>query len=623
MIPFDLVAMSLRKNEKAKIERAVNQQPSDALNFGRMALARCEHSSALQLAGLPALCVGMLLVLLFAGCSPVKLAQKPPADIGHIEATITVSRLGQMAFPELTAPRPPGIDRLLSRTTSNGVVFSGGGTRSQIAVTGQLRALHAMGLIDNIRYITAVSGATWAAAPFFYYRDGPSTDDEFLGPVVTPDQRRNWAFVDTSGESWATLSPNFVGHTATQSFEKPFFAFFLPGRAHKAWQHATGEVYFKPFGLYEPDQPRFFSFDDDSVRDILKRHEVLQPAWSAKNFVTVRPNRPYLIMTATILWPADLTDHIQKVLIELSPLGVGNPQFLNLEDTRLFRKFTQPTGGGFVDPFAFQSFGPDLPVEVLPAGSKLVKIPTPEEPLTLWQASGMSSAAYAASLARVNPLVLPKATYWSPAKAGESPTSIVRFGDGGNLEDLGIMPLLQRKVRKIVAFANYFYSLKELMQGAQDGDEKGRLIAPLFGWNTKHSLNNQVFARSDFQPLLESLKEVQDRGDLPIAKKTYQVLANPWFGIEPYEVEILWIYNDVSENWVKQLNPEVAAIVREGVQGKGELKDFPHYRTIAENGMHFVELTPQQVTLLADMFSWSMQQPKAKELIEYMLAPPR
>ena len=58
------------------------------------------------------------------------------------------------------------------------------------------------------------------------------------------------------------------------------------------------------------------------------------------------------------------------------------------------------------------------------------------------------------------------------------------------------------------------------------------------------------------------------------------------------------------------------------MQGKGKLKDFPHYRTIAENGLHFVELTPQQVTLLTDMFSWSMQQPEARALLEYMLAPP-
>ncbi len=586
--------------------------------MGSFIVARCEYSSSLARISRSTLCVGAVLVLLVSACSPVKLAKKPPADVGTIEAVVTRSEPGQLVFPELTAPRPPGIERLLKRTTSNGVAFSGGGTRSQVAVAGELRALLALGLIDNIRYMTAVSGATWTAAPFSYYRDGPATDEEFLGPMVTSNQRRNWAFTSATGDSWSTLSPNSVGHTATQSFEKPFFEHLIPGRAHKAWQHATGEVYFKPFGLYEPDQDRFFSFDDDTVRDILKRHEALQPGWSAENFVTMRANRPYLILTATILWPTDLTDRTQKVLIEHSPLGIGNPQFLNLEDKRLFGKVKQATGGGFVEPFAFQSFGPSVPV----AGSGSVRMPASQEPFTLWQASGMSSAAYAASLARIDPLLLPKATYWSPAKAAKSPARIMRFGDGGNLEDLGIMPLLQRKVRKIVAFANYFYPLKELIQGTEDGDEKGQLIAPLFGWNTKHRPNNQVFARSEFRPLLESLKEVQNRGDLPMAKKTYQVLANPWFGVEPYEVEILWVYNDVPENWIKQLNPEVAAIVREGMQGKGELKDFSHYRTVAENGLHFVELTPQQVNVLADMLSWSMQQPEARDLLEYMLAPP-
>jgi hypothetical protein len=584
----------------------------------KLIVARCEYSSRLAWVNHLALCVGATLLLLVSACSSIKLAKEPPANVGMIEATVTRSKPGQLAFPELIEPGPPGMERLLERTTSNGVAFSGGGTRSQVAVAGELRALNALGLIDNIRYMTAVSGATWTAAPFCYYRDGPATDEEFLGPMVTSDQRRNWTFTSTTGDSWSTLSPNSVGHTTTQNFEKPFFEYFVPGRAHTAWQHAVGEVYFKPFGLYEPDQLRFFSFDDDTVEDILKRHKTIQPGWSADNFVTMRANRPYLILTATILWPTDFIDRTQKVLIEHAPLGIGNANFLNLEDKRLFGKMEQPTGGGFVEPFAFQSFGPSVPV----AESGSVRMPAPEEPFTLWQASGMSSAAYAASLSRIDPLLLPKATYWSPAKAAESPASIMKFGDGGNLEDLAIMPLLQRKVRKIVAFANYFYPLDKLIQGVADGKEEGQLIAPLFGWNTKHGPNNQVFAHSEFRPLLNSLKVVQDRGDLPMAKKTYQVLANPWFGIEPYVVEILWVYNDVPENWIKQLNPEVAAIVRDGMNGKGELKDFSHYRTIAENGLHFVELTPQQVNVLADMLSWSMQQPEARELLEYMLAPP-
>jgi len=584
-------------------------------------VAKIVHSRGLEPPCRLVLCFGALLVLLFAGCSPIKLAHKPPADIGQIEATVTVSQSGQLAFPELATPRSPGIDRLLQRTASNGVAFSGGGTRSQIAVTGQLRALHALGLIDTIRYMTAVSGATWAAAPFSYYRDGPSSDEEFLGSMVTPSQRRSWAFNSTARQSWSTLSPNSVGHTATSSFRKSFFHFLFHGPAHEAWQFATGEVFFKPFGLYDPDKPKFFSFDAATVRDILKRHTVLQPVWSAKDFVTMRANRPYLILTATILWPAHLTYRAQKVLIEYSPLGVGNAHFLNLEDKVSYGSWEQPTGGGFVEPFAHLSYGPSVTVELPPMGP--VRMPASEQPFTLWRASGKSSAAYAAALADIDPAMLPNATYWSPAQAGVSPARILKIGDGGNLEDLGIMPLLQRKVRKIVAFANYFYPLEDLLQGTQDGDEKGSLIAPLFGWNAKHAPNNQVFARSEFRPLLESLVKVKERGDLPMSRKRYQVLANPWFGVEPYEVEILWIYNDVSENWIKQLNPEVAAIVREGMQGRGELRDFPHYRTIAENGLHFVELTAQQVTLLADMFSWSMQQSEARELLEYMLAAPK
>ncbi len=592
--------------------------------MGGLPVTRGEQSTQLRPLGGPALAVALVLTLFLTGCAAVKPAQKPPANIGKIEATIAVSHPGQAAFPELTEPRPPGIERLLERTTSNGVAFSGGGTRSLTAVAGQLRALHAMGLVENIRYMTAVSGGSWAAAAFCYYDDGPANDDQLLGPMVSPSQRRNWAFTDTAGESWESLSPNSIGHTATVDFAKPLFHFLDRGPAHEAWQHATGDVYFKPFGLYQPGHPRFFSLDGDSVRDILKRHEALQPSWSESDFVTLRPDRPYPILTATILWPADLTNVTDKVLIEHSPLGIGNPQSLSLKERRFFfRKVEQPTGGGFVEPFAFQSFGPTQPVELPPSGSGLVQMPAAEDRFTLWRASGMSSAAYAASVARIDRDLLPAATYWSPAHAGASPARILRFGDGGNLEDLGIMPLLQRQVRKIVAFANYYVPLRDMLQGLKEGSETDKLMAPLFGVNAKHAPNNQVFASTEYQPLLESLEEARQRGGLPMTKQRYQVLANSWYGIRPYEVEILWVYNGVPEGWIEQLNPKVATMVRDGMQGKGALKDFPHYRTIAENGLHFVEFTTQQVTLLADMFSWSMQQPQARELFEYMLAPPR
>ena len=45
---------------------------------------------------------------------------------------------------------------------ATGVCFSGGSTRSHAATVGQLRGLTETGLIDQVGYLSAVSGGAWA-----------------------------------------------------------------------------------------------------------------------------------------------------------------------------------------------------------------------------------------------------------------------------------------------------------------------------------------------------------------------------------------------------------------------------------------------------------------------------
>src|SRR5262245_43778507 len=52
-----------------------------------------------------------------------------------------------------------------------GIAFSGGGTRSASATVGQLRGLEQNGWLARVRYMTAVSGGSWAAVPYTYSRN--------------------------------------------------------------------------------------------------------------------------------------------------------------------------------------------------------------------------------------------------------------------------------------------------------------------------------------------------------------------------------------------------------------------------------------------------------------------
>src|SRR5215470_10910080 len=64
-----------------------------------------------------------------------------------------------------------------------GLCFSGGGSRALSCALGQYRALNLLGLMDDVLYISSVSGGTWASAAYTFL---PSdfTDDDFLGPAT-------------------------------------------------------------------------------------------------------------------------------------------------------------------------------------------------------------------------------------------------------------------------------------------------------------------------------------------------------------------------------------------------------------------------------------------------------
>ena len=70
-------------------------------------------------------------------------------------------RDGSFKFPELD-------DLSLAGRPNVGVAFSGGGTRAAAAALGQLRALDQLGALQRMRYISSVSGGTWACIPYVY-----------------------------------------------------------------------------------------------------------------------------------------------------------------------------------------------------------------------------------------------------------------------------------------------------------------------------------------------------------------------------------------------------------------------------------------------------------------------
>ena len=75
---------------------------------------------------------------------------------------------------------------LLSSRASTAVAFTGGGSRSYLASLGYLAAFKQLGLTD-IRYISGVSGGSWATV-VYSYKQTDVDDEEFLGTILYPNE---------------------------------------------------------------------------------------------------------------------------------------------------------------------------------------------------------------------------------------------------------------------------------------------------------------------------------------------------------------------------------------------------------------------------------------------------
>ena len=184
-------------------------------------------------------------------------------------------------------------------------------------------------------------------------------------------------------------------------------------------------------------------------------------------------------------------------------------------------------------------------------------------------------------------------------------------GDGGHADNLGIMPMLARGVRNIIVFVN---SPAAFQPESDEEKRYDKRFAPLFGFagtpklsdlpNVPSSSENQVFDPNGLKELLTGLQQCQDREETLIHTVTYDVKANPRFGIQPYSgVKIVWIYNADVPKWRGSLPQQVRADLREI---KDDFERFPNYRTFGEEHGNLIDLSKAKVNALAHLSCWNV-----------------
>ena len=466
------------------------------------------------------------------------------------------------------------------------VCFSGGGTRAMVAAVGQLRGLVALGLLDQVGYLSCVSGSAWAVVPYLYAADG----GERLGAVTGPEHL-TCAGLDRL-DSRSLLLP------ATHRFRDTLETLEAAGAVgpDEVWSRAVGETFLKPCGLYDAADPVGFGPASGSVAP-----GAVGGAASASRCHRPRAARPFPVVHATLNWPETRSAFQQRLSFEYTPLYVGSPQRRVLRDAQTGAR---TVGGTFVEPLGFGCAAPRAAVDA----DGRVAVPPPPRPFTLADMIGASSAFNSSDR---DVRAYPHTLYWTLVAADGDPRGVNDlFTDGGDVDTLALLGMLRRRIPALVVFINSVWplALDHDPRHWPDGGQIDPAVAPLFGQPNPRWPHNRVFPRSAYRDVVSAWQTAKRAGRPLVASTRLRVEANAWWGIEGgWELSVCWVYNDRVPAWEAGLPDEV----RRMLPGAGETPDaslarFPHYRTIGENVGALTRLTPTQANLLAELAGWSV-----------------
>ena len=124
----------------------------------------------------------------------------------------------------------------------------------------------------------------------------------------------------------------------------------------------------------------------------------------------------------------------------------------------------------------------------------------------------------------------------------------------------------------------------------------------------------QVFPSEDWAAVQQGLMNALASGGPVWYASQHTIQPDNPFGIPPYpndgKVTVIWLYNQKIAQWVSALPSDVQTFLG-NTSKRNKMTNFPNYDTVFQNrdllGIpELLLLTPQQVNLLADMWTWAV-----------------
>lgn len=370
---------------------------------------------------------------------------------------------------------------LMHNRASFGVAFHGGGNRAAPTALGQLRALHDLGWIDDVRYISAISGGSWTAIPYTFLNTCTESGalDRFLGKYYAPrDLVSELVTLQAvpKGETHLAFGKGTMLAAINDSLiTSRYLRAVANGHFDESYARALEKIYFERFGLgrVKPgtDSPeRLFTWREADMLELVARNPALI---SREDVDYVHCPRPYLIVGGTLLTKRLSPGPKDKIRLEMTPLYTGAAHHFRSE----FGNGEKARGGGYVESAGYDRVTNKV---IVAGGQKLLQLRLPvfgarSNPtrlrFSLQNMAAVSGAAPQETIlkpALINiltsnlgfpehfvPVDQPTPKVPTLFATGQRPYEKEwAHGDGGHEDNLGLAPHLSRGVQNILAFVN-------------------------------------------------------------------------------------------------------------------------------------------------------------------------
>ena len=481
---------------------------------------------------------------------------------------------------------------------NNVLCLSGGGSRSFLLSMVIMRELENKNKINSFDLIGSVSGGSWANCMFQYgkYR----SREEYLGKSILPE--------NLSQETINNISSNCVLSCVNNNLIEYFENSILKESKNinikdlslsDIWSKIINAFYLNSFSV---DGNKFHLNKKKELTEVLTN----QPNLNEDDFILPQSKYPPALFMCTIAGPKSLSPYnVDKnsnfTIYEMNHKysGIyyapdnGNITYQNEKNNKSKKIEVE----GYINSQAFNGF--------LQKDKQTVLLDKKGSILDTISLSSWAPGSFLDSLPIQSD---DRDIYFEKNFINKKENNNFLFTDGATINNHGIIPMVQRKVKNIFACINskskFTYYIDKQNNYTTSNIPIDFTFATLFGVITNSDLsyvskksndftNTHIFETKYFNKLIDIMNKVEKKGNGIVCSIEVETIENKWYNIKAgNKINLTIFYNSLPINWYNKLDSDLQQIV--------DNKNLPFIPTKA------ADISADEINLIDSMTSWTI-----------------